>query len=60
MQLEDQITDYERPERKYIAFAHGQKVTLTPKFLGTAVAYFVCHNGPIFQISLIYALIGCP
>ena len=31
-----------------------------PKFLGTAAAYFVCHIGPIFQISLIYAFIGCP
>ena len=25
-----------------------------------AEAYFVCHIGPIFQISLIYAFIGCP
>ena len=23
-----------------------------------AAAYFVCHIGPIFQISLIYAFIG--
>ena len=29
------------------------------KFLGTAEAYFVCHIGPIFQISLICAFIGC-
>ena len=36
------------------------KSTLTPKFLGTAEAYFVCHIGPNFQISLIYAFIGCP
>ena len=39
---------------------HGRKFTPTPKFLGTAKAYFVCHIGPIFQISLIYAFIGCP
>ena len=31
-----------------------------PKFLDTDKAYFVCHIGPIFQISLIYAFIGCP
>ena len=37
---------------------HGQKSN--PKFLGTAEAHFVCHNGPNFQISLIYAFIGCP
>ena len=29
---------------------HGQK--FTPKFLGTAKVYFVCHIGPIFQIYL--------
>ena len=34
-------------------------VTPTPKFLGTAKAYFICHIGPNFQISLIYVLIGC-
>ena len=39
--------DYGCPERKQ-------------KFLGTAEAYFVCHIGLIFQISLIYAFIGCP
>ena len=39
---------------------HGQKSTYTPNFLGTAKAYFVCHIGPIIQISLIYAFIGCP
>ena len=52
-------TDYGRPERKKPSL-HGQKFTPTPKFLGTAKAYFVCHFGPIFQISLIYAFIGCP
>ena len=30
-----------------------------PKFLGTAKAYFVCHIGQNFQISLIYAFIEC-
>ena len=39
---------------------HGPKSTPTPKFLGTAEANFVCRIGPIFQISLIYAFIGCP
>jgi hypothetical protein len=39
---------------------HDRKSTPTPKFLGTAKAYFVCHVGPNFQISLIYAFIGCP
>ena len=32
----------------------------TAKFLGTAAAYFVCHIGPIFQISLNYAFNGSP
>ena len=50
--------DYGRPERKKPSL-HGRKFTPTPKFLGTAKAYFVCHFGPIFQISLIYAHIGC-
>ena len=37
----------------------AEKFTPTTKFLGTAKAYFVCHIGPNFQISLIYAFIGC-
>ena len=45
-------TDYGRPERKQPSL-HGRKFTSTPKD-------FVCHIGPIFQISLIYAFIGCP
>ena len=53
------ITDYGHPERKYPSL-HGRKFNPNPKFLGTAEAYFVCHIGPIFQISLIYAFIGCP
>ena len=52
-------TDYGRPERKKPSL-HGWKFTPTPKFLGTAKAYFVCHIGPNFQITLIYAFIGCP
>ena len=36
------------------------KFTHIHKFLDTAEAYFVCHIGPIFQVSLIYAFIGCP
>ena len=50
-------TDYGRPERKY---SHGLEFNPNPKFLGTAEAYFVYHVGPIFQISLSYAFIGCP
>ena len=53
------ITDYGRPERKQHSL-NGRKFTPTPKFLGTAEAYFVCHIGPIFQIFLIYAFIRCP
>jgi hypothetical protein len=41
-------------------FMYGQKFTHNPKFVCMAEAYFVCHIGPIFQISLIYAFIGCP
>ena len=52
-------TDYGRPERKK-ALLHGRKFNPTPKFLDLADAYFVCHIGPIFPISLIYAFIGCP
>ena len=51
--LIDEITDYGHP-------LHGRKSNPNPKFLGTAEVYFVCHIGPIFQISLIYAFIGCP
>ena len=57
--LLDFTTDYGRPVRK-LPSLHGQKSTPTPKFLGTAEAYFVCHIGPNFQISLISAFIGCP
>ena len=52
-------TDYGRPERKWSSL-HGRKFNPNPKFLGTAEAYFVCHINPNFQISLIYAFIGCP
>ena len=52
-------TDYGRPERNQPS-VHGRKFTPTPKFFGMAAAYFVCHIGPIFQVSLIYAFIGCP
>ena len=46
-------TDYGRPVRKSPSL-HDQKSTPTPNFLGTAEAYFVCHIGPNFQISLIF------
>ena len=52
-------TDYGRPVRKSLSL-HGRKSAPTPKFLGTAEAYFVCQIGPNFQIYLIYAFIGCP
>ena len=39
---------------------YSRKFNPNPKFLGTAKAYFVCHSGPKFQITLIYAFIGCP
>ena len=52
-------TDYRRPVRK-LPPLHGRKSNPNPKFLGMAEAYFVCHIGPKFQISLIYAFIGCP
>ena len=55
----DVLTDYGRPDGK-LPSLHGRKFTPTPKFLGTAAVYFVCHIGPNFQISLIYAFIGCP
>ena len=45
-----------------IAFTvmYGQKSNPNPKVSGTAEAYFVCHIGHNFQISLIYAFIECP
>ena len=49
-------TDYIRPIRK-LPSLHGNP---NLKFLGTAKAYFVCHIASKFQISLIYAFIGCP
>ena len=39
---------------------HGGKSNPNPKFLCTAEAYLVCHISTSFQISLIYAFIGCP
>ena len=52
-------TDYGRPVRK-LPSLHDQKSTHPPKFFGTAGAYFVCHIGQNFQISFMYAFIGCP
>jgi hypothetical protein len=56
------ITDYGHPDRK-LPSLNGRKSTPTPKFLGTAKAYFVCQSCQScqnFQVSLIYAFIGCP
>ena len=50
-------TDYGRPEGEQPSL-HSQKFNPNPKFLGVAAAYFVCHIRPIFQISLVYALLG--
>ena len=52
-------TEHGRPVRK-LPSLHSRKSTPTPKFLGKAKAYFVCHIGQNFQISFIYAFIGCP
>jgi hypothetical protein len=49
-------TDCGRPVRKSPSL-HGRKSTPTPKYLGTAEAYFFCDIGPNFQISLIYAFV---
>ena len=48
-----------RTPKEEIAFTVRPKINPNPKFLGTAEAYFVCHIGPKFQISLIYAFIEC-
>ena len=55
----EMITDYGRPVRKSPSL-HGQKSTPTPKFLDAVEIYVVCQMDPDFQISLIYAFIGCP
>ena len=44
-------TDYERQMSKRSSL-HGRKSTPTPKFLGMAKEYFVCHIGPNFQILI--------
>ena len=48
-----------RTPKEEIAFTVRPKINPNPKFLGTAEAYFVCHIGPIFQISLIYVRSPC-
>ena len=52
-------TDYVRVVRKSPSL-HSRKSNPNPKLIDMAEAYFVCHIGPKFQISLIYAFIGCP
>ena len=49
-----------RTPREEMAYTARPNFNPNPKFLGMAAAHFVCHIGPIFQISLIYAFIGCP
>ena len=41
-------TDYGHPVRKSPSL-HGRKSTPSPRFLGTAAAYLVCHIGPKFS-----------
>jgi hypothetical protein len=45
-----------------IAFTAWLKIKSNPnpKLLGLAEAYFLCHNGTKFKISLIHAFIGYP
>jgi hypothetical protein len=50
-------TDYGLPVRKAPSM-HGQKTNPNPKFLGMAEAYFFCHIGPKFHISLIMPSLG--
>ena len=42
-----------------IAFTAPKKSIPTPKFLGTAEAYFVCHISPVIQISLVFVRSPC-
>ena len=51
-------TDYGRSVRKSPSL-HGRKSNPNPNFIDTDEAYFICHIGPKFQVSLIYAFIGC-
>ena len=46
--------------RQEMAFTEQPKIHSHSQILGTTKAYFVCHIGTVFQISLIYAFIGCP
>ena len=52
-----QTTDAQRGNSLHCT---AEKLTPTQEFLGTAEACFVCHIGPFFRISLIYAFNGCP
>ena len=54
------MVDGLRTPREEIASTAWPKMQSQSQILGTAEAYFVCHIGPIFQTSLIYAFIGCP
>ena len=42
------------------ALSARSKIKSQSQILNAAEAYFVCRIGPNFQISLIYAFIGCP
>ena len=43
-----------------IVFTARPKINSHSQIFRWAEAYFVCHIGPNFHISLIYAFIGCP
>ena len=55
--MDDRTTHGLQTPGEEIAFIARLKIKSNPnpKFIGTAEAYFVCHIGPKFQISLIYA-----
>ena len=46
--------------REEIVFTTRPKIQSQSQILGTVEAYFVCHIGPLFLVSLIYAFIGYP
>ena len=56
---ESRTTDAQRGNSLHYT-EHGRKLTPNPKFLSMTEAYFVCHIGPNFQISMLYAFIACP
>ena len=56
----DQVVHGLRTPGEEIAFTERPKIHSHSQIFRQAEEYFVCHIGPNFQISLIYAFIGCP